>query len=95
MTTPRLHRYCPLRAYATRELGALRDACLRSLRFSEMNDPMEAFDELGSPEDPLIDAMLRGLYGPPNKLASADLRDPSRPGLDFARGDQSFVDQVR
>lgn len=55
----RLYRYRPLDdALLDRELRALEQAFLWSPRFSEMNDPMEAFYELGGVADPMIDQLL-------------------------------------
>lgn len=58
---PRLYRYRPLDdGLFERELGALEKAFLWSPHFSEMNDPMEAFYELGGPADPIIDRLVLG-----------------------------------
>jgi Protein of unknown function (DUF2971) len=55
----KLYRYRPLDdSLIDRELRALQNSYLWSPPFSAMNDPMEAFFELGGPADPLIDAML-------------------------------------
>ena len=60
MTPPNhLYRYRPLDdAFVDRELSALKDAFLWSPHFAEMNDPMEAFYELGGIADPIIDRLL-------------------------------------
>lgn len=61
MTPPdRLYRYRPLdQATFTRELAALKDAYLWSPHFADMNDPMEAFYELGGLGDGLVDHLLK------------------------------------
>jgi hypothetical protein len=60
VTPPKhLYRYRPLDdALVDRELNALKDAFLWSPHFAEMNDPMEAFYELGGIADPVIDRLL-------------------------------------
>lgn len=79
MTPPsRLYRYRPLAGgFAIRELDALRDAYLWSPRFTEMNDPMEAFYELGGPGDGLIDGLLR-----PAGRSAAELYAMAREAFD-------------
>ncbi len=55
----KLYRYRPLDdVRLNRELKALQESYLFSSRFSEMNDPMEAFYETGGPGDRIIDAMF-------------------------------------
>lgn len=64
-----LFRYRPLDAnFSVRELDALENAYLWSPRFGQMNDPMEAFYELGGASDWAIDAMLS-----PSGKSTADL----------------------
>jgi len=59
MTPPKLYRYRPLEeALLDRELGALRDSYLYAPPFAAMNDPMEAFYEIGGPYDQFINAIL-------------------------------------
>lgn len=60
MTPPKhLYRYRPLDdALVKRELSALENAFLWSPHFAEMNDPMEAFYELGGIADPFVDQLL-------------------------------------
>lgn len=80
MTPPeRLYRYRPLAGdLAARELDALRDAYLWSPHFSEMNDPMEAFYELGGPGEGLIDGLLRR----PSGKSAAELYTLARDAFD-------------
>lgn len=55
----KLYRYRPLdEALFEREFGALREAYLYAPPFAAMNDPMEAFYEIGGPGDRIIDSML-------------------------------------
>lgn len=55
-----LYRYRSLDpAFAERELDALRGAYVWSPRFGQMNDPMEAFYEMGGVADPMIDHLLK------------------------------------
>lgn len=57
----KLYRYRPLDdALLDRELGALRDSYLYAPPFSAMNDPMEAFYEMGGAGDWLVDAVFQG-----------------------------------
>lgn len=54
-----LYRYRPLdEALFEREFEALKNAFLWSPHFREMNDPMEAFYELGGAADPILDALM-------------------------------------
>jgi hypothetical protein len=54
-----LYRYRPLDdSLIDRELSALQGSFLWSAPFSAMNDPMEAFYELGGPADPSIETIL-------------------------------------
>lgn len=70
MTPPeRLYRYRPLDSdLFARELGALKDGYLWSPHFAEMNDPMEAFYELGGAGDAVVDLMLK-----PSGKSTADM----------------------
>lgn len=79
MTPPdRLYRYRPLTGdLAVRELAALLEGYLWSPRFAEMNDPMEAFYELGGPGDGLIDGLLR-----PAGKSTGDLYAMAREAFD-------------
>lgn len=55
----KLYRYRPLDdSLLERELSALRDSYLYSPPFSAMNDPMEAFYEIGGPYDGVMHALL-------------------------------------
>jgi Protein of unknown function (DUF2971) len=56
-----LYRFRPLDdSLLEREIAALRDSYLWSPRFSEMNDPMEAYYELGDDSDAVLDLILPG-----------------------------------
>lgn len=61
MKTPsKLYRYRPLSdELLEREIGALAESYLYAPPFHLMNDPMEAFYEIGSPLDSIIDSALQ------------------------------------
>lgn len=59
-TPPKLCRYRPLDdSLFDREMDALQNSYLYAPLFSEMNDPMEAFYQVGSPDDQIIDIAMR------------------------------------
>lgn len=73
-----LYRYRPLDdALFQRELAALEKAFLWSPHFREMNDPMEAFYELGGAADPVLDALLK-----PSGKSTRDIYDLARNTFD-------------
>lgn len=56
---PRLYRFRPLdESLFQREMDTLVDSYLYAPSFRDMNDPMEAFYEMGGPGDWIVDAML-------------------------------------
>lgn len=60
-TPAQLYRFRPLtNDLLDRELDALKDSYLFSPLFSEMNDPMEAFYQIGGPEDKFINQAVSG-----------------------------------
>lgn len=80
MTIPpqHLYRYRPLDgALFERELETLQKALLWSPHFREMNDPMEAFYELGGAADPLLDVLLQ-----PSGKSTRDIYDMVRKTVD-------------
>ncbi|MEJ5084339.1 DUF2971 domain-containing protein [Brucella pseudogrignonensis] len=55
----KLYRFRPLdEALIERELDALKNSYLYSPSFASMNDPMEAFYNLGDPADAIVNSML-------------------------------------
>lgn len=69
---PSLFRYRPLnKEFFDRELEALRDSYIYAAQFDKMNDPMEAFYEIGGPSAQFLDTRLasiekkvRGVFQP-------------------------------
>lgn len=73
-----LYRYRPLDdALFEREICALENAFLWSPHFREMNDPMEAFYELGGDADPIIDHLIR-----PSGKSTRDVYEMARKVID-------------
>lgn len=69
MIPKQLYRFRPLDdVLLNRELDALENSYLYSPPFAAMNDPMEAFYEVGGPEDSVIDALFSDKKKPLQKF---------------------------
>lgn len=78
MIPDKLYRYRPIdAALLERELAALDKAFLWSPHFREMNDPMEAFYELGDSTDAIVDRFLA-----PSGKSTRDLYEMARKVVD-------------